>query len=230
MKHTAAFLSTREDWETPQALFDHLNDKYRFTLDAAASPENAKCPNYYTVDDDALSCNWDGVVWCNPPYSHGIGKWVEKARLESVRGATVVMLIPARTDTRWFHRDVFGGASQLYFISGRLRFSGSDVNAPFPSCVAVFGGATLGSAQLQIGTMSRSGEILGNPGSPVPCAGELSESECDFSFIPLRNKKRCDVSQDNQGITTHAHPAPSRSLSTTQGLLPLVDSDVPYVK
>lgn len=137
MKHTAAFLSTREDWETPQALFDHLNIKYGFTLDAAASPENAKCPDYYTVEDNALTKRWEGVVWCNPPYGHGIGKWVEKARLEAVKGAMVVMLIPARTDTSWWHDHVMK-ARHIILIRGRLRFGGSTVNAPFPSCVVVF--------------------------------------------------------------------------------------------
>lgn len=137
MKHQAAFLSTREDWSTPQAFFDHLHARYHFTLDAAASPENAKCADYFTEEDDALTKRWRGVVFCNPPYGPGIGKWVAKARYEAGKGATVVLLIPTRTDTSWWHDHVMK-ARHIVLIRGRMRFGGSPVNAPFPSCLVVF--------------------------------------------------------------------------------------------
>lgn len=137
MKHNAAFLSQRQDWETPQAFFDRLNERYKFTLDAAASQDNAKCDRYFTEEDDALTQPWEGVVFCNPPYSHGIGKWVRKGFEEACNGSTVVMLIPARTDTAWFH-DYVMKARSVTFIRGRMRFGGSPINAPFPSMVVVF--------------------------------------------------------------------------------------------
>ena len=137
MKHTAAFMSEREDWETPQAFFDHFDRIYNFTLDAAAFPHNAKCDRYYTAEDDALTQRWDGVVWCNPPYSNLMGKWVHKAYREAKKGSTVVMLIPARTDTAWFHEYVMH-ATLVVLVRGRLKFGGSDNSAPFPSMVVVF--------------------------------------------------------------------------------------------
>jgi phage N-6-adenine-methyltransferase len=208
MKHVAAFMSEREDWATPQAFFDHLNTKYGFTLDACATADNAKCPNYFTPDDDALTKRWKGTVFCNPPYSHNIGRWVRKAREEALRGATVVMLIPARTDTSWFHKYIFGGARELYFVSGRLRFSGSNVNAPFPSCVAVFGGASLGSSHLQIGTMSRSGEILSDQFVTEPRRREFGEFQSNLPLFGLGDEVGSDMPQDERSLITHAHPTP----------------------
>lgn len=137
MNHTAAFLSTKRDWETPQAFFEHWDEQYGFTLDAAASAANRKCDAYLDEAIDALSQPWPGVVWCNPPYSHGIGAWVRKGYEEAERGSTVVMLIPARTDTGWWH-DYVMRAAEIWLVRGRIRFSGSPINAPFPSCVVVF--------------------------------------------------------------------------------------------
>jgi phage N-6-adenine-methyltransferase len=138
VKHQAAFLSTREDWETPQAFFNVLNERFWFTLDACATEENAKCGEYYSPEDDALTKDWPGVVWCNPPYSHGIGAWVRKAYHEASHGSLVVMLIPARTDTAWWH-DYVMAASEVVLIRGRMRFGGATVNAPFPSALVIFG-------------------------------------------------------------------------------------------
>lgn len=98
MQHNAAFLSQRQDWETPHAFFSHLDDCYGFTFDAAASHDNAKCSRYFTEEDDALTQPWDGVVWLNPPYGPGIGKWVRKGYEEAQKGAIVVMLLPVRMD------------------------------------------------------------------------------------------------------------------------------------
>lgn len=140
MQHKSAFSSQSVEWETPQEFFDKWNDVFEFDLDAAATPENAKAPKFYTVEDDGLAQPWEGAVWCNPPYGRQIGKWVEKAYSEAIKhGAAVVMLIPAKTETRWWH-DYVTKASEIHFVKGRIQFGDSGVNAPFPSAVVVFGG------------------------------------------------------------------------------------------
>src|ERR1035437_9701109 len=103
MDTAVMFSSKKMDWATPQAFFDTLNKEFRFTLDAAASKENAKCKRYFTEKDDALKQKWTGRVFLNPPYGRGIGAWVKKA-YESVNGGAelVICLVPARTDTAWF--------------------------------------------------------------------------------------------------------------------------------
>lgn len=87
-------------WETPQYLFDELNKEFNFNLDVCATKENAKCKNYYTTTQNGLLQEWFGSVWCNPPYGKEISKWIEKAYESSLRGTTVVMLLPSRTDTK----------------------------------------------------------------------------------------------------------------------------------
>lgn len=131
------FSSKTELWETPQDLFDKLNEEYHFDCDVCAIPENAKCDNYYTPEIDGLSQNWRGACWCNPPYGREIGEWVEKAYSESIWGAVVVMLLPARTDTKWFHEYILPYAD-IYFIKGRLKFGNSKNSAPFPSMIVIF--------------------------------------------------------------------------------------------
>lgn len=137
MNTDVMFSSKTDLWETPQELFDELNYEFHFTLDVCALPENAKCSVYYTPQQNGLSKPWNGVIWCNPPYGKGVGEWVRKALSTSVGGATVVMLLPARTDTRWFHEYIYGKA-EIRFIKGRLKFGGSKNSAPFPSMVVVF--------------------------------------------------------------------------------------------
>ncbi len=119
---------------TPQELFDQLNKEFRFNLDVCATPENTKCTRYFTPEQDGLRQEWEGRCWCNPPYGREIAKWVEKAAKSR---ATVVMLLPARTDTRWFHEFILPHA-EIRFLRGRLRFVGAEGNAPFPSMVCVF--------------------------------------------------------------------------------------------
>src|SRR5579885_2783195 len=97
--NTVHFLSQTPEWETPQDLFDELNSLYHFTLDPCATPHNAKCPRFFTKEQDGLSQTWDGVVFLNPPYGREIGKWIQKAYESSLAGVTVVCLVPARTDT-----------------------------------------------------------------------------------------------------------------------------------
>lgn len=133
--NTSTMFSSKTDlWETPQDFFDKLNEEFHFTLDVCAIPENAKCEKYYTPEQDGLAQPWKGVVWCNPPYGRKIGEWVQKA---AESNCTVVMLLPARTDTRWFHDYIYGKA-EIRFVKGRLKFGGSCNSAPFPSMVVVF--------------------------------------------------------------------------------------------
>jgi phage N-6-adenine-methyltransferase len=133
----ALFSSDKSCWETPQAFFDRLNDEFHFDCDVAASAENAKCERFYTEADNALEQPWRGVCWCNPPYGRKVGDWVAKAAQSAREGATVVMLLPARTDTRWFHRYIYHRA-EIRFVAGRLHFGGSKSGAPFPSMVVIF--------------------------------------------------------------------------------------------
>jgi len=132
------FASKRQDWGTPQALFDVLDAEFHFDLDAAASPHNAKCERY--ISEESLSAPWHRFgthVWLNPPYGREIGKWIQKAYLESVAGACVVCLTFARTDTRWWHRWALR-AAEIRLIEGRITFEGASASAPAPSCLLIF--------------------------------------------------------------------------------------------
>ena len=139
MNTKVLFSSKEEKWATPQDFFDKLNDEFHFTLDAAASPDNAKCANYFTEEQDGLVQSWGGhTVWCNPPYCRKTGLWVKKAYEEHQRtGCTVVMLLPSRTDVRWFH-DYILGKAEIRFIKVRLKFGGNKNSAPFPSIVVIY--------------------------------------------------------------------------------------------
>lgn len=132
------FSSKTDLWSTPQDFFDKYNEKYKFTLDVCATDENAKCDLYYTKENDGLKQDWVGVCWMNPPYGRQIKEWVKKAYESSLSGVTVVCLLPARTDTKWWHEYCIKG--EIEFIKGRLKFGGSRVGAPFPSAVVVFRG------------------------------------------------------------------------------------------
>ena len=121
---------------TPQWLFDELNKEFGFTLDVCALPENAKCEKYYTPDADGVKQSWaDNTCWMNPPYGREISKWVQKAYEES-KQSTVVCLLPARTDTRWWHEYCMKG--EIRFLRGRLKFGQAKNSAPFPSAVVIF--------------------------------------------------------------------------------------------
>jgi site-specific DNA-methyltransferase (adenine-specific) len=139
MKTETLWSKDSAEWETPQDLFDSLDTLYRFDLDVAATAENTKCNRFFTKDDDGLAQNWGGSrVWCNPPYGRQIAKWVQKAYEESRKPGTIVaMLLPARTDTAWFHDYAMKGKVQ--FLRGRVRFGGAENNAPFPSIIVIFG-------------------------------------------------------------------------------------------
>ena len=131
------FSSKTDMWSTPQDLFDRLNLVFRFDVDVCALQNNAKCRNYYNPDDNGLTKDWCGVCFMNPPYGREISKWVEKAYGSAKEnGATVVCLLPARVDTRWWHD--YCSKGEIYFIRGRLKFGNCTNNAPFPSAVVVF--------------------------------------------------------------------------------------------
>lgn len=128
--------SATPEWATPQDFFDTMNTTHRFDLDVCATPENAKCARFFTKEQDGLAQEWNGKVWMNPPYGREIGKWVRKAYESAQRGATVVCLLPARTDTAWWHDYCEKG--RYRFLRGRLKFGGSRNSAPFPSVVVTF--------------------------------------------------------------------------------------------
>lgn len=141
MINDALYSSKEIEWETPQMFFNKLNEEFHFTLDPCATTQNAKCAKYFTKDIDGLSQSWkDERVYCNPPYGKEISKWIEKAFYETNNGrGIVVMLLPARTDTKYFHDYIYGKA-ELRFIRGRLKFGNAKNSAPFPSMVVIFRG------------------------------------------------------------------------------------------
>ena len=135
------FSSKDDKWSTPQDFFDELNAEFGFTLDPCADEFNHKCNKYYTEEDDGLLQDWEGErVFCNPPYGKAIKDWVRKAYIEGCKpNTTVVMLIPARTDTIYFHKYIYHKA-EIRFLKGRLKFGNSKNSAPFPSMVVVYRG------------------------------------------------------------------------------------------
>lgn len=136
-KRPVHFLSQSSEWSTPQEFFDALDREFGFSLDVCATAANAKCDRFYTKENDALDQDWHGTCWCNPPYGRGIQNWIRKAYDSSRSGATVVMLIPAHTDTRYWH-ELVHQASEIRFVKGRLKFSGASRAAPFPSVIIIF--------------------------------------------------------------------------------------------
>ena len=120
-------------------MFDALNEEFGpFDLDPCATPENAKCPNYYTEERNGLIRPWRGKVFVNPPYGRGIKVWVQRCWASGGTGAElVVALLPSRTDTAWWH-DFVMKANEIRFIRGRLKFGGAKHGAPFPSCIVVW--------------------------------------------------------------------------------------------
>ena len=140
------YSSKKMDWGTPQDFFDELDAEFGFQVDVCATEENAKCDAFFDEKLDALSISWvdepvlgqkQAVFWMNPPYGREIGKWMKKAYEESQRGCTVVCLVPARTDTAWWH-DYAMKADEIRYIRGRLKFEGAENSAPFPSAVVIF--------------------------------------------------------------------------------------------
>lgn len=135
------FSSKSDEWSTPASVFDMLDEEFHFDLDPCSTDENAKCKRHFTIEQDGLQQDWGGCkVFCNPPYSQ-IGKWVEKAYRETrTDGTIVVLLIPSRTDTKYFHDFIYHRA-EIRFLRGRIKFGDSANGAPFPSMVVIFRGA-----------------------------------------------------------------------------------------
>lgn len=134
------FSSEVDTWETPEDFFNQLNTKWNFNTDVCALPSSAKCKHFFSPEEDGLAQEWYGVCWMNPPYGRQIIKWMKKAYEQSLKGTTVVCLVPARTDTKWWHEYAMKG--EIEFIRGRLKFGDSKNSAPFPSAVVVFRGRT----------------------------------------------------------------------------------------
>ena len=154
MNNAMMFSKASDEWSTPQDLFDALSCEWTFALDVAATAENTKCANYFTREDNALTLNWlayivrhqlsSVVCWMNPPYSR-VREFINKAKSEAAHGCIVVCLVPARTDTRWWHDYVWNRTTnapydgvEIRFIKGRLKFGGVAQGAPFPSVVIIF--------------------------------------------------------------------------------------------
>ena len=131
------FSSNTDLWYTPQDFYEKLNEEFNFELDVCSDGKNNKCDKYFTEEEDGLKQKWEGVCWMNPPYGRTIGKWMKKAYESSLEGATVVCLVPSRTDTKWWHDYAMNG--EIRFVKGRLKFGGSTTSAPFPSALVIFG-------------------------------------------------------------------------------------------
>ncbi|XSE68758.1 DNA N-6-adenine-methyltransferase [Lactiplantibacillus plantarum] len=146
MINKALFTSNKEDWETPQDFYDRLNAKYHFEWDLAASDDNAKCSCYFTRDDNSLEQDWQGLsgnLFLNPPYGRELKLWVKKAATTGLKDKqNLVMLIPSRTDTSYWHDYIFNHA-EIKFLRGRLKFEVDGISgdsAPFPSAVVIYTG------------------------------------------------------------------------------------------
>ena len=142
------FSSETDMLATPKYFFDRLNLEFNFDLDVCANHENAKCKRYFTESDNGLLQKWSGSVWMNPPYGREIVNWIRKAYESAQEGATVVCLIPSRTDASWWHDYCMNG--EIRFVRGRLKFGGSEWNAPFPSAVVIFRNQPFDNRQLTI--------------------------------------------------------------------------------
>jgi phage N-6-adenine-methyltransferase len=142
------YSSETDLWATPQEFYNRLDAEFHFELDVCATPDNAKCSRYFTERENGLLQKWTGIVWMNPPYGREIGQWIQKAYESAQEGATVVCLIPSRTDTTWWHEYCMKG--EIRFVRGRLKFGGVVDNAPFPSAVVIFRDTPYDNRQLTI--------------------------------------------------------------------------------
>jgi phage N-6-adenine-methyltransferase len=138
-KFDKKFESATVEWPTPQKLFDELNAEFGFTTDVAATSENAKCNHYYTKQDDGLNQRWRGVCWMNPPYGRAMVDWIKKAIRETWNGTTTVCLVPARTNTSWWH-DLCQKYGEVRFIRGRPKFGDAEHGLPQPLAIVIFRG------------------------------------------------------------------------------------------
>jgi phage N-6-adenine-methyltransferase len=135
----AKFSSERPDWRTPRWLFDKLAAHYQFSIDLAASADNALLPRFYTEQDSAFLHSWQGeTAFLNPPYGRELAGWCERAEYAARRqGAVIVALLPVRTGVKWWHEYIAHKATVM-FLKGRLKFDGVAFNAPFDSAIVVW--------------------------------------------------------------------------------------------
>jgi len=174
------FSSATNEWSTPQDFYSKLDAEFGFTLDPCATAENAKCAKFFTEADDGLAQDWTkDIVFMNPPYGRGIKHWIKKAHDEARKGATVVCLIPARTDTTYWHEYVIGGGAEVRFIKGRLKFGGHTNSAPFPSAIAVFDYDKLHEALSSNNGLELADGTAAQP-TPKPAEGELTKILWEF--------------------------------------------------
>lgn len=150
MKNFALFSTGNDKHSTPQWLFNELHDEFHFDVDVCATIDDTKCEKFFSPEEDGLEKEWSGTCWMNPPYGKNVIKWTEKAYESSLCGATVVALLPARTDTQWFHKYVYRKA-EIRFIEGRLKFGDSKNSAPFPSMIVIW--RPLGQSKVRVETL-----------------------------------------------------------------------------
>ncbi len=140
------FSKQSDEWSTPQSFYDKLDEEYKFVFDLACNKENCKSYDGFTIEENALEQDWNiiskdtngGWLWLNPPYSK-CKEFVDKAWYENTLGAKIVVLLPARTDTKWFHTFIYNNPKvEIQFIKGRLKFGDSKNSAPFPSMLVIF--------------------------------------------------------------------------------------------
>lgn len=140
------FGSGTVEWPTPDSMWKPLNDEFGFTLDVASTHENAKCAAHYTMAEDGLAQAWSGVCWMNPPYGRVMTAWLRKAVAEMGNGVTTVALVPARTNTTWWH-DLCMKFGEVRFVRGRPKFVGAIHGLPQPLAIVVFRGASVPNDQ-----------------------------------------------------------------------------------
>lgn len=153
------FTSNRQDWQTPDSVFKPLDDEFKFTLDVCATPQNARCENYFTTRENGLLQEWSGCCWMNPPFGDQ-AKWVKKAYRESRRGVTVVCLLPTRTNTEWWHNYCMKG--EVRFIRGRPKFGNAKYGTPQPLAIVIFHGKKVKRPSLhRLMQCARRGTLIG---------------------------------------------------------------------
>lgn len=138
-KLAVMFTSNNHEWETPKELFEKLDSEFHFSLDVCATAQNTKCTKFFNKKTDGLKQDWNkNTCFMNPPYGRIIKEWIKKAHEESLKGTIVVCLLPARTDTSWWHEYIIPFAKEIRFIKGRIKFSNNKCGAPFPSAIIIF--------------------------------------------------------------------------------------------
>jgi phage N-6-adenine-methyltransferase len=198
------FSSATDLWSTPQSFFDALNTEFNFTTDVCATEQNAKCCDYFSPQIDGLTQTWSGTCWMNPPYGRTIGKWMKKAYESAQAGATVVCLVPARTDTAWWHN--YAAKGEIRSVRGRLKFGDACSAAPFPSAVVI-----LSYRLLKVTANSKPT----TPFNLTTLTSKEDERMLTKDGLPIENKDKISL---NSGIDT--------SSQTGQGV-PLKSSNEP---